>query len=145
MKMAELDAQRRSTKACVQILTLLEVVIEEVVFHRKQPANFNDMQFQMFDITRATGASYVECREIVECSSQLLFSFRNASSDLALQTLQHTKEMMYSDDTPSAIQFFIFGMLASKIDKYYAEHIVASVATFVQQFIIDDEEDLIYR
>lgn len=145
MRRANIDIQKSEHKACVQILAMLEAIIVEVVDNNQQPNNFDQIQFKMFTMARNAGATYVECREIVEWSNQLIFSFWDANSTAALATLKAMRAWMLSDENPSWIVTDIIRLLVNKnVDKYNAERISATVSNFLQCFIDDKQEKIVY-
>lgn len=144
MKMAEHDWETRSDRACVQMITLLESVTTYVVDEGNKPPAFEQLQFSLFEVAKKKSSIYSECREMVEWTCQLLFSFVDVYVDLALETLDMLKALMRDDTSPTTIHLNIYQHLTVRLDKYNAERICSTVSNFIQQFIDDNNEQISY-
>lgn len=145
MKMAEYDYELRNRRAGVRIIRLLQSTIVSVVEEGRMPPNFSNVQFAMFDIARETNASYAECREITEYAAEFLFAFYNIDVDVALKVFDIVSESVRDDLRPATIQNDVIKYLRGLTDLTKAERVAAAVANFIQQLVIDDEDDIVYR
>lgn len=132
----------KNQKAANYSLIIMESIVVESIVKPSQ-STLDMYQFETFNAVKAMGGHYVECREAVEMSMQLLSTLSLHSIGLALNVIRSLKEMMYNDCQPSDISTSI-DELIGMLRPYDRIQIKSAIEKFLIAFIDNDANELTY-